>query len=283
MNKMTDDQYQHYQVIERAIHYIRANLTQQPSLGDIATAVGLSESHLQRTFTTWAGISPKKFLQYLTKEHALASLKQSRNILTASFDSGLSGSSRLHDLLILTVAMTPGEVKAQGDGVLVEYGFVQTRFGMALIAWTMRGICHLVFNESTELALNELKDLWPQANFQINIQRAYDYAQAIFEPTANNQAIKVVLKGTNFQLKVWEALIKAPISSVISYSDLAHAIGMPKAQRAVGSAVAKNTLAYLIPCHRVIRESGEFGNYRWGIEKKTAILAWESAQVEQTG
>ena len=283
---MTDlnQPYQQYQIVEKAINFIKQHVDEQPSLAEIAQAVDLSEFHLQRVFTAWAGISPKKFLQYLTKEQALANLQSSKNILTAAWDSGLSGTGRLHDLMIMAVAMTPGEIKALGKDVLIEYGFIECRFGLALIAWTARGICHLAFNEDKEVALAELVDLWPRATLNLNTEQAVTYGRSIFEPSAEKREIKLVLKGTNFQLKVLEALIKAPIASVVSYSDLALAIGQPKAQRAVGSAVARNTLAYLIPCHRVIRESGEFGNYRWGIDKKAALLAWETAQASiETG
>ena len=273
--------YQHYQIVEKAIHYIRQHVDRQPSLADISQEVGLSEFHLQRVFTQWAGISPKKFLQFLTKEQALLNLQSSKDIMTAAWESGLSGPGRLHDLMIMTVAMTPGEIKAQGKDVLIEYGFYASRFGLALIAWTSRGICHLALNEQQDDSLRELIHLWPHATVTRKQDQALRLGQDIFEPSTKQKKVKVVLKGTNFQLKVWEALIKAPIASVISYSDVANAIGQPKAQRAVGSAIAKNTLAYLIPCHRVIRESGEFGNYRWGIDKKAALLAWETAQAHQ--
>lgn len=280
-------QYQNYLLVEQAIHYIRQHSVQQPTLAEIAQAVNLSEFHLQRLFKTWAGVSPKKFLQFLTKEQALINLRASKNVLDCSHEVGLSGPGRLHDLMVTTIAMTPGEIKMRGAGVAIEYGFAQTRFGLALIAWTPRGLCHLMFEESKALALQALEDLWPLASLRHHPEHALAYAQVIFEPQpkvagAHNAPIKLLLKGTNFQIKVWEALLKAPFASVISYSELADAIAQPKAQRAVGSAVAKNALAYLIPCHRVIRESGEFGNYRWGLNKKVAILAWETAQVQDT-
>jgi AraC family transcriptional regulator of adaptative response/methylated-DNA-[protein]-cysteine methyltransferase len=283
----SDTQYQNYKLIEQAIRFIRLNLERQPSLGEIARELDVSDSHLQRVFTLWAGVSPKKFLQFLTKERALSCLRTSKNILEASFDSGLSSPSRLHDLMIMTVAMTPGEVKAQGQGVSIEFGYATTPFGLALIGWTHRGICHLMFDESKESALKELKSLWPYATLIHHPEQAREYTQIIFPsvekspPALSKQrkTLNVLLKGSNFQLKVWEALIKAPQASVISYSDLALAIDKPKAQRAVGSAVAKNTLAYLIPCHRVIRESGEFGNFRWGLDRKIAMQAWEASQA----
>lgn len=264
----------HYSLVARAIDYIRTHAEQQPGLGDIAAAVGLSEHHLQRVFSEWAGVSPKRFLQYLSKERALQALQQSSDVLAASLAAGLSSPGRLHDLMVSCEAMTPGEIRHQGAGLRIAYGTAVTPFGPALIAWTERGICHLAFAPATS---EELVAIWPRATLHEDQCGAEALVAQIFPTTPQAGKLHLLLRGTNFQIKVWEALIRISPGELRSYSQLAATIGSPKAQRAVGSALAANAVAYLIPCHRVIRESGDIGQYRWGSERKQAMLGYEFA------
>ena len=274
---------QHYKVISHAIEYIRSNTLEQPSLSDIAEQVKMSEFHLQRTFTAWVGVSPKRYLQFLTKEHALIKLQESEDILTAAIDSGLSGTGRLHDLMVSCEAMSPGEIKSLGKNLVIGYGKAFTPFGEAFIAWTDRGICHFEFfdNDFAEKKV-EFLNRWPLATITENNKLAADWSTLIFAESApsdknTKKHLNLVVLGTNFQLKVWEALLKTKPAQRLSYSHLAKLADSPKAQRAVGSALAANTIGYLIPCHRVIRSDGKNGHYRWGINRKIAIQAWEDA------
>ena len=276
---MTDvNTHRHYRVVEQAIEYIYQHFAQQPSLAEIAAAVHMSEHHLQRVFSEWAGISPKRFLQFITKQNAIEALQHSANMLEASQRVGLSGSSRLHDLMVTCEAMTPGEIKSGGAGVLVEYGFVMTPFAEALLAWTERGICFLQFNDEpqTEL-LAELTRQWPHATLQVNCEAAQRWADIMFAKPLARGHIHLLLKGTNFQVKVWEAMLNSDPGQQLSYGQVSQMIDAPKAARAVGTALASNTIGYLIPCHRVIRSSGELGHYRWRLSRKAAMLAWEQA------
>lgn len=265
--------HKQYQLVEQAIRYIKANLDKRPSLADLAAALGVSDYHLQRVFTEWAGISPKQFMQYLTKESVLKTLADSKSLLDTTLDAGLSSPSRLHDLMVRCVAMSPNEIKQKGQGVLIRHALGATPFGTALIGWTDKGICHFAFTDDEADALRELMDAWPNATFVADLEKGVRLIDAIF--TNSGEPVAVWLNGTNFQLKVWEALLKTQPEEMLTYSDLARQIGLPKAQRAVGSAVAKNKIAFLIPCHRVIREGGEIGNYRWGAERKVAMYVWE--------
>ncbi len=266
----------HYETVAQAIRYLRDHSKSQPSLKEVANALHLSEFHLQRIFTDWTGLSPKRFLQFLTKEDALKRLQDKRNILATAHDVGLSGSSRLHDLMISCEAMTPGEIKAQGKNLRIEYGEMITPFGHALIAWTSRGICYLAFHEGEKGSLmQELEQLWAEATLVENAIEATRYSDRIFAPSTDTK-LHLLVRGTNFQIKVWEALMKTQMGDLLSYTDLSALANTPKAQRAVGSAMAANIIGFLIPCHRVIRESGELGNYRWGPERKMAIQAWEA-------
>jgi len=266
-----------YLIVASAIGFITRNARQQPSLSQVAEAVQLSEFHLQRVFTQWAGISPKRFLQFLTKEHAKRAIAESSSVLDAALTTGLSGSSRLHDLMISCEAMTPGEIKSAGAGVAVSYGWSDTPFGIALFAWTARGVCYLAFCDQ-DLAgqLKELRSLWSKAVLEEDDVGAGQLSRKVFPRAPQSGTLHLVLRGTNFQIKVWEALLNTSPGQLLSYSQLAHMSGSAKAQRAVGSAVAANSIAYLIPCHRVIRESGETGNYRWGVPRKHAIGLWET-------
>ncbi|BBB24832.1 methylated-DNA--[protein]-cysteine S-methyltransferase [Amphritea japonica] len=275
---MSDRSLQQYETVASAIRYIRNHAQQQPELADIAAAVNLSEHHLQRLFSSWAGISPKRFLQYLTKEHALKSLKKSANTYDAALDAGLSGSGRLHDLMISCEAMTPGEIKNGGAGVELHYGIAPSPFGLTLAGWTTKGLCYLAFLDQDDNArLEELFNQWPNAVTTLDNPGAMTLIEKIFPTTPQAGKLHLLLRGTNFQIKVWEALLQTHQGQFISYSQLAKATGSPNAQRAIGSAVGANNIGFLIPCHRVIRESGVSGNYRWGAERKQAIHAWESA------
>jgi AraC family transcriptional regulator of adaptative response/methylated-DNA-[protein]-cysteine methyltransferase len=274
-----------YQRIEQAISYLRAHYQRQPDLRDVARHVHLSEYHFQRLFTRWAGISPKRFLQYLTLEHAKRLLKESRSLLDATFESGLSSPGRLHDLFVTIEAMTPGEYKKDGEGLTIHYGFHPTPFGECLLAVTQRGICGLGFvsNGKRGYVVQDLKMRWPGARFSEKPELTNPLVDRIFNPSRNSRRnpLPLFLKGTNFQIKVWEALLKIPEGKIVSYEDLAHSLGKPKASRAVGNAVAKNPVSYIIPCHRVIRREGATGKYHWGAMRKQALLGREWAQTEK--
>lgn len=271
---------QHYQLIERAIEYIEANAQRQPELDEIASAIGLSEYHFQRLFTRWVGISPKRFMQFLTKEHAKELLARSENLLETSHRVGLSSLGRLHDLFINTEAVTPGEFKSQGAGLTIRYGLHHTPFGKCLVGTTERGVCHLSFVQTSEgNAIDNLVADWKQARMVEDYKSTAPLVEQIF-PTAStalseNRQISLHLRGTNFQIKVWEALLKIPLGAAATYEQIAAWVGNPNAVRAVGTAVGHNPIAVLIPCHRVIRKSGEFGNYRYGAARKVALLTKE--------
>lgn len=275
------DTSRHYQAVARAIAYLRAHARQQPALAEIAAAAQLSEYQLQRVFSAWAGISPKRFLQYLTKEHALAMLRESASVFDTALEAGLSGPGRLHDLTVSCEALTPGEIKAGGAGVELRHGIAATPLGDALFGWTPRGICHLAFCDGdADAAFGELRDTWPAANFRRDSSGAAALAARVFPGTPQAGRLHLLLKGTNFQIKVWEALLKIPPASLVSYGQLAGHLAMPRAARAVGSAIAANRIAWLIPCHRVIREDGESSNYRWGAERKLALRVWEAGRAQ---
>lgn len=272
---------QHYRLIEQAIQYIEANVQHQPELAQIAAAVGLSEYHFQRLFTRWAGISPKRFMQFLTKEHAKKLLDTSENLLDTTHQTGLSSLGRLHDLFVSTEAVTPGEYKSRGAGIDIHYGIHLTPFGKCLIATTERGICNLSFVDRSEgKAIDDLVTHWKHANMVEDYQATAPLVNRIFLDAQIDAPLKLHLRGTNFQIKVWEALLSIPTGALTTYEHIATQIGNPRAVRAVGSAVGDNPIAYLIPCHRVIRKSGEFGNYLYGSARKKAILAREFIMTE---
>lgn len=278
----TSAQARQYARVARAIAFIRENAARQPSLEEIAAAVHLSPCHLQRIFSEWAGISPKRFLQYLTKEFAKGQLAASRDLLTVAEDTGLSSTSRLHDLMVSCEAMTPGEIRHAGAGLEIAYGFAPTPFGDAIVAWTGRGICHLAFSVAAPAFMTaELMGRWPKAAFRRDTAAARRLLEEIFPTEPTRGKVHLLLRGTNFQIKVWETLLHTEFGQVISYQRLAARAGCARAQRAVGSALAANPLAFLIPCHRVLRENGEVGNYRWGADRKLALLAWEAAGAER--
>ncbi len=270
-----------YDRVAEAIRYLDAHALDQPDLDTLAGHLGLSPYHLQRLFTRWAGISPKRFIQYLTVEHAKQMLDASHNLLDASLDSGLSGPGRLHDLFVTVEAVTPGEFKTGGLGLSIAYGVHKGPFGACLLAVTGRGVCGLSFvDEGVDGALAELRVRWPAARMSEDTHATGPVFEQIFPQTEQEmrQPVAVLLKGTNFQLKVWEALLRVPAGALCTYEDVAQSIHQPGAARAVGSAVGANAIAYLIPCHRVIRKSGLVRDYRWGATRKKAMLGWEAAR-----
>lgn len=267
--------------IESAIRYLESRVHEQPSLGETAAAVGLSDHHFQRLFRRWAGVSPKRFLQFITAAHARRLLDGSRSVMDAAWAAGLSGPGRLHALTVNVHALTPGELQRQGSGVTVRYGRHQSPFGEYLLAVTDRGVCGLGFigDAGREGTLEDLRRHWPRATVQHDPSATRGTAERIFAPGAALTAA-LDLRGTNFQVRVWEALLRIPEGAVVSYGDLARAVGVPGGARAVGGAVGKNPVAYLIPCHRVIRSTGAFGGYRWGGARKRAMLGWEAARTD---
>lgn len=278
-------QVQNYARIAKAIEYIQANFKQQPSLAEIAAQIHLSEAHFQRLFSEWAGISPKKFLQYMSLEHAKQILKNEKDnsIFAASFYTGLSSSSRVHDLFIQIEGMTPAEYKHGAAALTIHYSAAESLFGTVLIASTHKGICHISFFDDFDTALEGLKQQFPQAHFIAATNPLQQQAITLLQSDPEQLSkLKLHLKGTPFQLKVWESLLKIPTGHLVNYSSIAHDIDHQKAVRAVGTAIAHNPVAFLIPCHRVIQASGQFGAYMWGSTRKTAIIAWESAKTQTT-
>jgi AraC family transcriptional regulator of adaptative response/methylated-DNA-[protein]-cysteine methyltransferase len=266
-----------YETVAKAIRFVRARVDEQPTLTDVAAHVGMSEFHLQRTFTAWAGISPKRFLQVLTAERARALLSSSRDVLDAAVSAGLSGPGRLHDLTVACFAMTPGEIAKGAD---VRFGFADSPYGRVIVGRTDRGVCHLQFvDHSVASASAALASAWPQARRVRDDAAAREIVDDMFAHTRARRAVPVVLRGTNFQVQVWRALVSVPAGQVVSYGALAHAVGKPSAARAVGAAVGANSVALLIPCHRVIREDGGLGGYRWGTGRKDVILAREQMHI----
>ena len=278
MTKKQDIMYKEYPLIEQALLYIEEHFKKQPDLDEIARYLNISPFHLQRTFKDWVGISPKRFLQFLTIGHARKLLKESRSILDATFESGLSSPGRIHDLFINIDAVTPGEFKSLGKGLEIEYGLHESAFGKCCIAVTHRGLCFMGFysGDYNQKFKTDMTSRFPEAVFKENQSVTQIYFDTIFNPGAKSQKVTLFLKGTNFQIKVWEALLKIPSGSVCSYGDISKIIGKPKANQAVGNAVGANPISYLIPCHRVIQNMGVFGNYHWGSARKKAMLLWES-------
>ncbi len=271
-----------YLRIEEAITFLGENFRQQPALREIADYVGLSEFHFQRLFRRWAGITPKQFLKYLTKEYAKKLLKKAYNVLDATYAAGLSGPGRLHDVFITCEAVTPGEYKQMGEGLTIRYGFHPTPFGRCFLAITERGICGLAFvvGDNDSEVLNSFRRDWPKAILREQPEHTRSYRDQIFKPIiSSSKPIRLFLKGTNFQIKVWEAILKIPLGAATTYSEIAQQIKKPSASRAVGNAVGRNPVAYIIPCHRVLRQSGDFGDYRYGAARKKAILGWEAARI----
>ena len=272
-----------YERIERIIRYLDAHHITQPDLARLAKHSGLSPFHFHRLFSVWAGITPKDFLQCLTLSHARQSLREDESVLDAALGAGLSGPGRLHDLCVNLEAASPGEIKSGGAGWTIQAGFAETPFGKCLIGEGPRGICHLSFvgPGKERIALNSLREEWPHARLRRDDAAAFALAARIFEQPAgqaSRPALRALVRGTAFQIRVWQALLRVQPGTLVSYGFLAGMLGQPAAARAVGAAAGANPLAFLIPCHRVIRQTGIVGGYRWGSERKRAIMAWESSQ-----
>jgi AraC family transcriptional regulator of adaptative response/methylated-DNA-[protein]-cysteine methyltransferase len=271
-----------YERIEKAIQFLADNFHSQPNLKEIAGRIHVSEYHFQRLFSRWVGISPKRFLQFLTKEYAKTLLEKSINILDVTYESGLTSPGRLHDLFVSCEAVTPGQYKARGEGLKIVYGYHATPFGECMLAKTDRGICGLSFVQNNDRwpVFASLEDRWQKATLIEDSDVTRPFVKRIFNPSQGQKStpLHLVLSGTNFQIKVWEALIKIPVGAVVSYENVAAHIGMPKASRAVGNAVGSNPVSFVIPCHRVIRKTAEFGNYGGGVARKLAMLGWEAVR-----
>ncbi len=267
-----------YDRIAEAIEYITTHFREQPDLDEVAARVNLSPFHFQRLFTDWAGVSPKKFLQYITINYAKSILSE-ESLLNVAYESGLSGTGRLHDLFITIEGMTPGEYKNGGESLLIRYSYENSPFGRLLIASTAKGICFMAFEDDEDAALNELHHLFPNAGFIHQSDILHQAALSFITTFESKDKIKLHLKGTPFQLKVWEALLKIPCGKLTSYGNIARTINQPSASRAVGSAIGDNPVALIIPCHRVIQQCGIIGNYHWGSARKKAIIAWEACRA----
>ena len=275
-------QSEDFQRIEKAIQFIEENFKSQPTLDQTAQSVHLSKYHFDRLFKRWAGISPIQFMQFMTFDYTKKRLVESKSLLETALDAGLSGTSRLHDLFITFEAMTPGDFKKQGSGLQISYGFCDSPFGECLLATTHRGICYFGFVESGERSetFGQLFDTWPHSEFIENPTAVCSIVNDIFRIDHQKSAnpFNLQIKGTNFQINVWKALLNIPKGCVVSYQDIASYIGHPKAFRAVANAIAINPVAYLIPCHRVIAKSGKIHQYRWGSARKKALIGWEAAR-----
>lgn len=270
-----------YNRIADAISYIRANYKKQPGLEEIAETVNLSPFHFQRLFSEWAGTTPKRFLQYISIGHAKEMLKDNQSLFNTALETGLSGTSRLHDLFVNIEGMTPGEYKNGGENLQINYSFAESPFGNIIVAATPKGICHMAFYEDQPAALANLQAKFPAARYQQMLDMQQQNALYIFSHDWSKLSqVKLHLKGTEFQLKVWEALLKIPMGKLATYGNLAKQLQNPNASRAVGTAIGDNPVAFLIPCHRVIQSSGALGGYHWGLDRKTAMIGWEAAKMD---
>lgn len=279
---MNEPNHHNYIRIAQAIEYIQAHFKEQPSLDEIAAKVHLSPHHFQRIFTEWAGTTPKKFLQYTSIEYAKKLLQEGQaSLFETAYQAGLSSTSRLHDLFVNIEGMTPAEYKNGGKNLDIQYSFEESLFGNLLIATTHKGICQLVFCQDETDALIALQTKFPNARFTNKSDEFQQNALRIFQKDWTNLAtIKLHLKGTEFQLKVWETLLKIPMGQLSTYGEIANQLANPKASRAVGTAIGSNPIAFLIPCHRVIQATGNLGGYMWGTTRKTALIGWEAAQLD---
>jgi AraC family transcriptional regulator of adaptative response/methylated-DNA-[protein]-cysteine methyltransferase len=269
-----------YALVKRTLSFIKENWRDQPSLDTIADQAGLSPHHLQRLFTRWAGLSPKAFLQAVTIERARDLLRDSASILDTAYEVGLSGPSRLHDLFVTHEGMTPGLYKARGKGLTIQYGLHACPFGTALVMITDQGLAGLAFADDGDekAALADMTSRWPEADYVEDIQATSYYAERIFKPEnwRPDQPLRVVFIGTDFEIRVWETLLRIPLGRATSYSDIAAHLGKPSAARAVGTAVGRNPVSFVVPCHRVMGKSGSLCGYHWGLTRKRAILGWEA-------
>jgi len=276
-----------YDIVRRAVEYISEHWRDQPSLERIAEVVGMRPLSLQRLFTRWAGLSPKAFVQALTLDHARSLLADSASVLDATYEVGLSGPGRLHDLFVTHEAMTPGDYKARGAGILIRWAFHPSPFGQSLIMITDRGLAGLAFADpgQEEAALADMQARWPQANYVEDAAATAPYVRRIFDPETwrPDRPLRIVMIGSDFELRVWETLLKLPLGKATTYSDIAAHLGKPKAARAVGAAIGKNPISFVVPCHRVLGKGGDFCGYHWGITRKRAILGWEAGVLGEGG
>jgi len=282
--RATETDLSDYEIIRRAIAFISRRWRDQPSLKRIAAHVGMKPLALQRLFTRWAGLSPKGFLQAVTLDHARTLLDQSASVLDASYETGLSGPGRLHDLFIAHEAMTPGAYKARGEGIVMRWGFHPSPFGSALVILTDRGLAGLAFADPDEEAatLTDMKARWPRATYIEDAAATQPVARRIFDRAAwrPDRPLRVVMIGSDFEIRVWETLLRLPLGKAATYSDIAAHLGRPKAARAVGTAVGRNPLSFVVPCHRVLGKGGSLTGYHWGLTRKRAILGWEAGVVD---
>lgn len=269
-----------YEAVRRAVEFIARNWRDQPSLDEIAEAVGMPALSLQKLFTRWAGLSPKAFVQALTLDHARALLADSASVLDATYEVGLSGPGRLHDLFVTHEAMTPGAYKARGEGIEIRWGFHPSPFGTSLVMATDHGLAGIAFADPGEeaSALADMKARWPRARYVEDEAATAPYASRVFDPETwrPDRPLRLVMIGSDFELRVWETLLKLPLGKATTYSDIAAHIGKPKAARAVGAAIGKNPLSFVVPCHRVLGKGGDLTGYHWGLTRKRAILGWEA-------
>jgi AraC family transcriptional regulator of adaptative response/methylated-DNA-[protein]-cysteine methyltransferase len=279
---MKEQETLNFNRIAEAIAYLKQNFKDQPNLDEVAQKVYLSPYHFQRLFTDWAGVSPKKFLQYLTIDYAKGVLKDRQaSLFDAAFETGLSGTGRLHDLFIKIEGMTPGEFKNGGATLSINYSYAESPFGNILVASTAKGICSIAFADDQQKALQDLQQQFPNAEYHQMVDIMQQKALYIFtHDWSQLDQIKLHLKGTAFQLKVWEALLKIPMGSLATYKTIAQKIDNSNAMRAVGSAIGQNPVAFIIPCHRVIQSAGTIGGYHWGTTRKTAMIGWEAARLD---
>ncbi len=274
------EQSRDYEVVRRTLEYLTENWRDQPTLDSMADHAGLSPFHLQRVFSRWAGLTPKQFLQAITLDHARDLLKDSVSILDAAYEVGLSGPGRLHDLFVTHEAMTPGVYKARGKGLVIRYGFHASPFGTALVMITDHGLAGLAFADPGEeqAALNDMRGRWPEADYVEDAPATAATCARIFDPStwSAEQPLRIVMIGTDFEVRVWETLLRIPVGAATTYSDVAATIGRPRAARAVGTAVGRNPISFVVPCHRVLGKAGSLCGYHWGLTRKRAILGWET-------
>jgi AraC family transcriptional regulator, regulatory protein of adaptative response / methylated-DNA-[protein]-cysteine methyltransferase len=283
---MEHDQHSNLQDYER-VRGVLANLTEnwrdQPTLEELAAPLGMDGEHLQRLFSRWAGLTPKAFLQALTLDHARAMLNNSASILETSFEVGLSGPGRLHDLFVTHEGMSPGAYKSKGQGVVISYGFHPSPFGLAVVLVTNHGLCGMGFSDTggEAASLEDMKRRWKNAQYTEDSAKTAPYAAQIFAPDRwrDGQPLRITFIGSDFEIRVWESLLKIPIGRAVTYGDIAASIDKPKAARAVGAAVGRNPISFVVPCHRVIGKSGSLTGYHWGLTRKRAILGWEAGQL----
>ncbi len=281
---MTQQDQMNYERIARAITYLKAHFKEQPDLDVVAAQVNLSPYHFHRMFTEWAGVTPKKFLQYISLEYAKQMLRGNQaTLFDVAFKTGLSGTGRLHDLFVTIEGMTPGEFKNGGEGLVINYEYYGSPFGEVIVASTVKGICYIAFTDDRDTALGQLYWHFPRAHLvQVMDALQLQAMQAFGSDKQTAEPIRLHLKGTDFQLKVWDALLKIPEGELSTYKHIATEINRPAASRAVGTAIGSNPVAYLIPCHRVIQSTGLIGGYMWGPERKTAMIGWEAARKERS-